>query len=279
MSEQKYDVVVIGGGMGGMCAGALAVKEGFRTLVVEKRPMIGGRFSTEDVDGFKLMTGAPFIHESGWVPKVAKEVGVQFDLTPCLEVFYWIKGVEYKLPMEHRINAMFDICNRIEANKAKLMGGMMKEIGTQKIMGNFHKAVTDPEKLGSTTIKEWLLRYTDNEDVHGIFDAIAVGFLMAHSYEIPVYNFFHFMATQKGFNDVDMSTFSNVANMEKLAGVVKSNGAVWLNSPAKKIVGNKGADVGRGIERGQGRRGLGQSRHQQRWHQGDGAARRRRELH
>ena len=30
MAEQKYDVVVIGGGMGGMCAGALAVKEGLR---------------------------------------------------------------------------------------------------------------------------------------------------------------------------------------------------------------------------------------------------------
>ncbi len=58
MAEQKYDVVVIGGGMGGMCAGALAVKEGLRTLVLEKRPMIGGRFSTETIDGFKIMTGS-----------------------------------------------------------------------------------------------------------------------------------------------------------------------------------------------------------------------------
>ena len=57
MVDVKYDVVVIGGGMGGMCAGALAAKEGYRPLVVEKRPMIGGRFSTEEVDGFKLMTG------------------------------------------------------------------------------------------------------------------------------------------------------------------------------------------------------------------------------
>ena len=59
-------------------AGALAAKEGWRTLVLEKRPMIGGRFSTETVEGFKIMTGAPFIHQSGWVPKVCKEVGVEF---------------------------------------------------------------------------------------------------------------------------------------------------------------------------------------------------------
>ena len=240
MSEQKYDVVVIGGGMGGMCAGALAVKEGYRTLVAEKRATVGGRFSTEEVEGFKLMTGAPFIHESGWVPKVCKEVGVQFDLTPCLEVLYWLKGVEYKLPLEHRINALFEICNRIAVNRAKLVGGIVKEIATQKVMSSFRKAVSDPEKLGSTTIKEWLLRYTDNEDVHGIFDAIAVGFLMAHSYEIPVYNFFHFMATQKGMNDVDLSTRGNLANMEKLAGVVKAKGDVWTNCPARKVLVNKG---------------------------------------
>jgi phytoene desaturase len=236
----KYDVVVIGGGMGGMCAGALAAKAGYRTLVAEKRDVIGGRFSTEEVDGFKLMTGAPFIHQSGWVPKVCKELGVEFDLSPCLEVSYWVRGEEYKLPLQHRMNAMFEICNRIAANKAKLMGNIVKEIASQRIMKSIHSAISDPEKLGSTTIKEWLLRYTDNEDLHGIFDAIAVGMLMAHSYEIPVYNFFHFMATQKGFNDVDMSTYGNLANMEKLADAVKGKGDVWTNCSAKKVLVNKG---------------------------------------
>jgi len=127
MTDQQYDIVVVGGGMGGICAGALAVKEGYRVLVLEKRPVIGGRFSTEEVDGFKLMTGAPFIHQSGWVPKICKEVGVEFDRTPCLEVFYWVKGEEYKLPLQHRMNALFEICNRIAANKAKLMGNVQPE--------------------------------------------------------------------------------------------------------------------------------------------------------
>ncbi len=249
MTDRTYDIVVIGGGMGGMCAAALAVKEGYRTLVVEKRPMVGGRFSTEDVDGFKLMTGAPFIHQSGWVPRICREVGVEFDRTPCLEVFYWVKGQEYRLPLQHRMNALFEICNRIAANKARLMGSMVKEIASRRIMASIHSAVSEPEKLGSTTIKEWLLRYTDNEDVHGIFDAISVGMLMAHSYEIPVYNFFHFMATQKGFNDVDLSTFGNLANMEKLSAVVKGSGDVWTNSSARKIAAHKGTASGVVIDR------------------------------
>ena len=249
MAEQKYDVVVIGGGMGGMCAGALAVKEGMRTLVLEKRPFIGGRFSTETIDGFKIMTGAPFIHQSGWVPRIAKEVGVEFDRTPCMDVSYWVKGQEYRLPLEHRMNAMFEICNRVAANKGKLMGAMVKEIGTQMIMTNMKKAIMDPEKVAPVTTKEWLLRYTDNEDLHGIIDAICVGMLMAHSYEIPVYNFFHFMATQHGFNDVDLSTYGNLPNMEKLAGVVKRNGEVWLGSAAKKVLAGKGGATGVVVDR------------------------------
>jgi len=64
--------------------------------------------------------------------------------------------------------------------------------------------------------------------------------LMAHSYEIPVYNFFHFMATQKGFNDVDLSTFGNLANMEKLASVIKARGDVWTNSAARSVLVRKG---------------------------------------
>jgi phytoene desaturase len=249
VNDGKYDVVVIGGGMGGMCAGALAVKEGYRTLVAEKRDIIGGRFSAREVEGFKLETGAPFIHISGWVPRVCKELGIEFDLTECLDVFYWIKGTEYKLPLDHRINALFDICNKVAEGRAKLMGGLVKEIAGQKIMTSIRKAVSDPDKLGSTTIKEWLLRYTDNEDVHGIFDAIAVGFLMAHSYEIPVYNFFHFMATQKGFNDVALSTHGNLKNMEKLAAVVKRNGDVWTNCSARRILVSKGAVTGVVLDR------------------------------
>jgi len=244
VAEQKYDVVVIGGGMGGMCAGALAVKEGYRTLVLERRPFIGGRFSTETIDGFKIMTGAPFIHQSGWVPKICKDLGIEFDRTPCMDVSYWVKGVEYRLPLEHRMNAMFEICNRVAANKGKLMGAMVKEIGTQMIMTNMKKAIMDPEKVAPVTTKEWMLRYTDNEDLHGIIDAICIGMLMAHSYEIPVYNFFHFMATQHGFNDVDLSTYGNLPNMEKLAGVVKRNGEVWLNSSAKKVLGGKKGATG-----------------------------------
>lgn len=57
MQQEKYDVVVVGSGIGGLGAGALLAHGGYNTLVVEKMSRIGGRCSTEEYEGFKLPTG------------------------------------------------------------------------------------------------------------------------------------------------------------------------------------------------------------------------------
>ena len=44
--SNKYDVIVIGSGVGGMCAVALLAYNGFCVLLAEKRRYLGGRFST-----------------------------------------------------------------------------------------------------------------------------------------------------------------------------------------------------------------------------------------
>lgn len=244
MKEQKYDVVVVGSGMGGICAGALAVKEGYRTLVVENLEHIGGKFSTEEVEGFKLLTGAAFIHLSGWVPQVFKEVGAKLELNNASEVFYYIKGKEYQIPLKSRVGAMIDICSRIEVERTKLLGGLAKGVAKERILSAFRKGAIEPEKEKGPTIREWLLRYSDNEDLHNIFDSIAIGWLVAHAYELPVSEFFYFMSVMKGMNDVGMSPRGNLSNMEELAKIVRTNGDVWTGTPAKRILVKKGAVTG-----------------------------------
>ena len=58
MQQEKYDVVVIGSGMGGLAAATLLSRKGYKILLVESKDRIGGRFSTIDYEGFKLPTGA-----------------------------------------------------------------------------------------------------------------------------------------------------------------------------------------------------------------------------
>ena len=58
MTQKSCDVLVIDAGMGGFCAAALLSHAGYRTLVAERLPRIGGRSSTIEYKGFKCAAGA-----------------------------------------------------------------------------------------------------------------------------------------------------------------------------------------------------------------------------
>jgi phytoene dehydrogenase-like protein len=55
MSDVRYDAIVIGGGHNGLVTGAYLARAGRKTLVLEKRPLVGGAAVTEEVfPGFKF---------------------------------------------------------------------------------------------------------------------------------------------------------------------------------------------------------------------------------
>ena len=54
---QQYDVVIIGGGIGGRLTGALLSKEGYNVCIVEKNPVFGGNLQTFKRNGVIFDTG------------------------------------------------------------------------------------------------------------------------------------------------------------------------------------------------------------------------------
>ena len=56
-SARTYDAIVIGGGHNGLVNGAYLAKAGLRTLIVERRHLVGGAAITEELrPGFKFTT-------------------------------------------------------------------------------------------------------------------------------------------------------------------------------------------------------------------------------
>jgi len=243
MSQQNYDVVIIGAGIGGMSAGALLANRGFRTLVLEKLDYIGGRWGTYQLEGFRVPAGALAIHYHGTVIEdVFREVGKKAEFTKVPSLYYRIGGVDYEMPAKGSLSVGMDIISKLEEDKVKITGGFAKAVGKEKVRGALRKGAGGARQDDNLTFKDWLLQYTENEQAHNIFDTITNTVCGSHSYEIPANNIFTWFVKMGGAREVAVAPRGNQENVEKLADVIRRNGGdVWLSSEVKKInTGGKG---------------------------------------
>jgi prolycopene isomerase len=75
----KYDVIVIGAGMGGLTAATLLAKEGCKTLLLEKENQVGGYVVSFKRDGFTFDATGAFVggcQEGGELHRILEEMGI-----------------------------------------------------------------------------------------------------------------------------------------------------------------------------------------------------------
>jgi phytoene dehydrogenase-like protein len=248
MADCKYDVAVIGSGIGGLTAAALLAKWGCRPLVVEKRGSIGGRCATEEFEGFRLPTGAITIHKDPAMVDALKEAGTTFETVPIPRLYYRLGGADYEMPSKGSIATLLDIVNKLEVQRGKLLSGMVKAVATETVMGAFKSSLTDKDR-SNLSLKDWLLQYTDNDMAHAIFDTIASTLLGGHAYEIPASAAFTIFARAHGFREVGISPQGNGAEMEKLAAIVRRGGEIWTGAKAVGITLKDSVATGITVER------------------------------
>ena len=71
--ELRFDVVVVGGGMSGLCAAIASAREGAKTVLVQDRPVFGGNASSE----MRMHISGASCH---WGKKNASETGILMEL-------------------------------------------------------------------------------------------------------------------------------------------------------------------------------------------------------
>lgn len=128
--SRKFDVIIIGSGIGGLVTAAILSKKGMNVLVCEKNSYIGGYASSIDIEGFRFDVGAQdhtFLGKRGL--EIINELDMQDDfikITPhCKAIFpdyefNWStedKTKEYfikEFPEEEKgINDLFDEMEQI----------------------------------------------------------------------------------------------------------------------------------------------------------------------
>ena len=72
----SYDVIVVGGGMAGMCAAIAAARGGAKTAIVQNRSMFGGNASSEirmHICGANCHSSKPNMRETGILEEILLE--------------------------------------------------------------------------------------------------------------------------------------------------------------------------------------------------------------
>jgi len=81
-SENEFDVIVVGSGVGGLSCASLLSSKGYKVLVLEKHSEIGGFFTSYMRDGFMCDTGAEDVsgvHKLGATTNFLKMIGLNSD--------------------------------------------------------------------------------------------------------------------------------------------------------------------------------------------------------
>jgi len=221
MSTNDFDAVVIGAGAGGLFTAARLAHEGFRTLVVERLDKVGGRASTDDIDGFKVNNGAIVIELGGITEQTCAEVGAAFDIRePKPPILYRIGGKDVDVTG----GGWGFLLSKLSRQGAKLVKG----IGAARNDSGL------PEDEISTA--QWVSKYTNNEGVHGIFRNMCASIFAVGSEDLPARVFLTYFTRKSAFKRFGFHPEGTIGLWRSLAAAIESDGGqVWLSTPVTRI--------------------------------------------
>jgi len=139
----RYDVAVIGAGIGGLCAAALLAHRGYHVLLSEKLERVGGRFSTVEQAGFKTPTGAVAVQTRGPMQQVYTEVGAPFEVREITGTTAWLWGEWRELPEKGQIRALLEMLEETGAAKTKILGRLAQGAISERVLGAFRRGARD----------------------------------------------------------------------------------------------------------------------------------------
>lgn len=228
MDTIEADALVIGAGAGGLCAAVRLSHAGLRTILIDDHDRVGGRASTEIIDGFTVNIGAIALEFGGVFQETFELVGAHFDVRqPKPAAAFFLNG---------------KVVDVSKGGWGVLLGGITKQAA--KIMERIADARSGSLPDGRLSTKDWLSGVTTNETVHAIFRNLCASIFACNADELPARAFLTYFTTKGAFKKFGFCPGGTIALWEELARAVRRNGEVWLASPAESIVIENGRAAG-----------------------------------
>lgn len=217
---QRFDAVVIGAGAGGLCAAARLAHAGLSTLLLESRDRVGGRASTEVIDGFKVNVGA-----------IALELGGVFQET------FDLLGAPLDIRVPEPASAFFLNRKVVDVSRGGwniLLGGLTRQAA--KILEKFAEARSGALPEDALTTEQWLSGFTRNETVHAIFRNLCAAIFACNADELPAKAFLTYFTSKGAFKRFGFCPRGTIGVWEDLAASARIRGAdIRLNTAVESI--------------------------------------------
>lgn len=79
-NKNKYDTIVVGGGIAGLTSTAYLARENHKVLLIEKNDEFGGLVNTFSVDGFGFEAGVRALEDAGVIFPMLADLGIELEV-------------------------------------------------------------------------------------------------------------------------------------------------------------------------------------------------------
>lgn len=243
-TTEHFDAIVIGAGMGGLCAAARLTGAGMRVLLLEKSPYLGGRCGHRVREDCLVTTGALMIPmgPSSAIREAFDAVGAEMDMVDITgRLRYRLAHGDYDLP----------------PGGGGLLGmiefAMQDTAAAQALFGHIRDALFVWTPLDTINTREWFDQYTDNVEVKNLFQGYCAALMGTNLHEIPAGEFFRFLKYSSKGSRFGMAREGNGALMDALAAAMEQRGSVVrTRTGCRRIFIENGQATGVEIPDGEG---------------------------
>jgi len=237
----NWEIIIVGGGLGGLTAGAKLAKEGKKVLLVEQHDRPGGCATSFKRKGFTMEVGLhemDGLHGRDLKVKMFRDLGI-FDRVEFLEVpeFYRFRNSRRDIVIQH--------------DPEKAQGVLISNFPDEKdgIKAYFHQLLNARKIIaGETgkperTVGEFLDSITGDEDLKLVLLA-NLGYFSDDPYNISLNYYSVAQGSYYGGRANYIKGGSQILS-NALASIIEDNGGtVMLNTLATKVITDKGKAVG-----------------------------------
>ncbi len=224
-ARRHVDHLVIGAGIGGLCAAARLAHAGLDVLLVERLDRVGGRASTFEVDGFKVNTGAIAIEAGGAFEQTFHDVGADLDLRyPEPANVFRVRG----RTINPGKGGWAFLLDQITKRGARLLSQL----------GSARGGEMPGEGL---TLEEWIAGATSNRTVHLLFRNLAAAIFAVNADEISARAFLTYFMQKGAFRSFGFHPEGTIGVCQALAATIVGNGGeLWCSSEVAALDSERG---------------------------------------